>query len=63
MNSDDLGNLPGIFIPCEDIEAIEAIEALKLLLNTLYDKGMLTDERFKLINCPENIQDILNQIL
>ncbi|HZK71442.1 MAG TPA: hypothetical protein VFD03_08005 [Clostridia bacterium] len=57
MNSDDLGNLPGIFIPCE------AIEALKLLLNTLYDKGMLTDERFKLINCPENIQDILNHLL
>lgn len=57
MNLDELDNCPGIFIPCDNIKD------LTLLLNALYDNKILTDESFKLIYCPKNIHDILNNPL
>jgi hypothetical protein len=54
----ELDNLPAIQIPCEDIQA------LKTLVLDLYDKGILVGENYgcsiKFVNCPENIEDILN---
>lgn len=46
--------LPGILIPCENLEA------LKELILELYEKGILTNETFALKNVPENFNDILN---
>jgi hypothetical protein len=48
-----LDDLPGIFIPCENLEA------LKDLLIAIRDAEILVDgECFKLYNVPENILDI-----
>ena len=43
----DLEKYPGIFIPCEDEQA------LKELVKMLYENEILTDEGFKLVNVPE----------
>jgi hypothetical protein len=50
----DLSELPGIFIPCEDLQA------LKKLVTELYDKKVLSEESIKCVNCPDNIHEILN---
>ena len=43
----DLEKCPGIFIPCEDEQA------LKELVGILYKNEILTDESFKLVNVSE----------
>ena len=51
----DLNNSPSLVIPCD------TIEHLKELVDTLYEKEILTDESIKFLNCPSNILDILNK--
>lgn len=52
---DYLGECPGIFIPCEDVEALQG------LIYALYDNGVLNDETaFILKNAPDNMLEILN---
>lgn len=45
---------PGIFIPCENLEA------LKELILELYDKGILTDETWTAVNTPSDFLEIMN---
>lgn len=50
-----LDGSPGIFIPCEDLEALQE------LIYTLYDEEILDGETsFILKNVPDNILEILN---
>lgn len=46
--------LPGIFIPCENLEA------LKGLILELYEKGILTDEDWQAVNVPHNFLEVMN---
>jgi hypothetical protein len=51
-----LGEKPGIFIPCEDENAV------KTLVDTLYSNKILTDETFKCIQCIEHpSENLLNK--
>lgn len=45
---------PGIFIPCENLEA------LKGLILELYEKGILTDEDWQAVNVPQNFLEVMN---
>jgi hypothetical protein len=47
-------NIPGLFIPCE------SLEALKDLIMVLYGTEILTDETWQAANTPANFLDILN---
>lgn len=51
----DLNEHPSICIPCD------TLEHLKELVDTLYEKEILTDETIIFRNCPPNILDILNK--
>lgn len=46
--------LPGIFIPCENLEA------LKGLILELYEKEILTDEDWQAVNVPPNFLEVMN---
>jgi hypothetical protein len=50
----DLSELPGIFIPCENLQA------LKKLVTELYEKKILSDESIDFVNCPANLYEVLN---
>jgi hypothetical protein len=50
----NLKNCPGIFIPCENLEA------LKTLIRLLYEKKILQGETFQLKNVPDNFLKELN---
>lgn len=50
----ELTPLPGIFIPCENLEA------LKGLILELYEKGILTDEDWQAVNVPQNFLEVMN---
>jgi hypothetical protein len=50
----DLNNCPGIFIPCENLEAT------KELIKIMYEKGILKDESFKLVKVPNGFLNELN---
>ena len=51
----DLNELPSLCIPCD------TLEHLKELVDTLYEKEILTEETIIFQNCPPNILQILNR--
>ena len=51
----DLNNSPSLVIPCD------TTEHLKELVDTLYEKEILTEETIIFTNCPSNILQILNR--
>ena len=50
----NLNSLPALVIPCEDLQALQT------LLDLLFVNEILTDESFRFLNVPENINEILN---
>jgi hypothetical protein len=55
MNLDEIDNYPTLVIPCENLKS------LQYLVLTLVKKKIITDDTtFKLLNVPEEIEDILN---
>lgn len=50
----DIESLPALVIPCEDLQASQE------LLDLLFKNEILTDESFRFLNVPENINEILN---
>jgi O-glycosyl hydrolase len=55
MDLEEIDDSPSLLIPCENLKSLQS------LVLTLVKKKIITDDTtFKLLNVPEEIEDILN---